>query len=100
MKRDVVEYVARCVTRREVKVEHKKLGGLLQPLNILEWKWEDFTMDFVSRLLKSSEGYNSIWVIVDRMTKSAYFLPVKTTDSVRKLAGFVYAQNILAVIVV
>ena len=86
MKRDVVEHVARCLTCQQVKAEHQRPGGLLQPLNIPEWKWEEVTMDFVSGLPKSSEGYDSIWVIVDRMTKSAHFLPVKTTDPVRKLA--------------
>ena len=68
-----------------MKAEHKWYGGLLQPLNIPEQKWEEVTMDFVFGLPKSSVGYESIWVIVDRMTKSAHFLPVKTTDLVRKL---------------
>ena len=86
MKRNVVEYVARCLTCQQVKAEHQRPGGMLQPLKIPEWKWEEVTIDFMSGLPKSSEGYNSIWVIVDRMTKSAHFLPVKTTDSVRKLA--------------
>ena len=63
-----------------------KTWCMLQSLEIPEWKWEEVTMDFVSRLPRSSEGYDSIWVIVDRMTKSAHFLPVKTTDSVKKLA--------------
>ena len=86
MKRDMVEYMARCLTCQQVKAEHQRHGGMLQPLKIPEWKWEDVTMDFVSGLPKSSEGYDSIWVIVDRMTKSTHFLPVKTTDLVRKLA--------------
>ena len=86
MKKDVVKYVARCLTCQQVKVEYQRPGGLLQPLNIPEWKWEEVTMDFVSRLPRLSEGYDSIWVIVDRMTKLAHVLPVKTTDPVRKLA--------------
>ena len=69
-----------------MKAEHQRLGGMLQPLEIPEWKWEEVTIDFMSGLPKSSEGYDSIWVIVDRMTKSAYFSPVKTTDPVKKLA--------------
>ena len=85
MKRDVVEHVARCLTCQQVKVEHQRPGGLLQPLNIPKWKWEEVTMDFVSGLPKSSEGYDSIWVIVDRMTKSAHFLPINITDPVKKL---------------
>ena len=69
-----------------MKAEHQRPGGMLQPLEIPEWKWEEAKMDFVSGLPRSSEGYDSIWVIVDRMTKSAHFLPVKTTDPVKKLA--------------
>ena len=86
MKKDAVEYVTKCLTCQQVKAEYQKPGGLLQPLNIPEWKWEEVTMDFVSGLPKSSEGYDFIWVIVDRMTKSAHFLPIKTTYLVRKLA--------------
>ena len=59
---------------------------MLQPLEIPEWKWEEVTMDFVLGLPRSSEGYDSIWVVVDRITKSAHFLLVKTTDPVKKLA--------------
>ena len=65
MKRDVVEYVARCLTCQQVKDEHQRPSGMLQPWDILEWKWEEVTMDFMSRLSKSSEGYDSIWVMVD-----------------------------------
>ena len=65
MKQDMVEYVARCLTYQQVKVEHQRPGGLLQPLSIPKWKWGEVTMDFMSGLLKSSEGYDSIWVIVD-----------------------------------
>ena len=86
MKRDVVEHVARYLTCQQVKAEHQRPRGLLQPLNIPEWKWEEVTMDFVSRLRKSSKGYDSIWMIVDWMTKLAHFFPVKTTNPVRKLA--------------
>ena len=56
----MVEYVARCLTYQQVKAEHQTPGGLLQPLNIPEWNWEEVTMDFVSGLPKSSEGYDSI----------------------------------------
>ena len=86
MKKDVVEYVARCLTCQQVKAKPQKSSGMLQPLSFPEWKWEEVTMDFVSGLQKSSEVYDSIWLIVDRMTKSTHFLPVKTTDPVRKLA--------------
>ena len=86
MKRDVVEYVARWLTCQLVKAEHQRPGGMLQPLNIPVWKWEEVTMDFVSRLPKSPEGYDSIWVIVDRMTKSDHFFLLNNIDPVRKLA--------------
>ena len=86
MKWDVVEYIARCLTCQQVKAKHQIPGGMLQPLDISEWKWEEVTIDFVSGLPRSSEGYDSIWVIVDRMAKSAHFLLVKTIDPVRKLA--------------
>ena len=94
MKRDVVEYVARYLTCQQVKVKHQRPGGLLQPLSIPEWKWEEVTMDFVSGLPKLSEGYDSIWVIMDQMTKSAHCLPVKTTDPVKKLASL-YLKEII-----
>ena len=58
---------------------------MLQLLEIPEWKWEEITTDYVSGLSRSSEGYDSIWVIVDQMTKLAYFLHVKTIESVNKL---------------
>ncbi|GKC76493.1 putative reverse transcriptase domain-containing protein, partial [Tanacetum coccineum] len=66
--------------------EHMKPSGLLQQPEIPEWKWEKVTMDFVSGLPRTPSGYDSIWVIVDRLTKSAHFLPMKKTDSIEKLA--------------
>jgi len=76
MKANVADFVSRCLTCQRVKGEHQKPLGLLQPL-IPEWKWERITMDFVTGLPRSQEGYDSIWMIVDRLTKSAYFLPVR-----------------------
>ncbi|GJX74361.1 putative reverse transcriptase domain-containing protein [Tanacetum coccineum] len=67
------------------RVEHQNPSGLLQQLEIPEWKWEKITMDFVSGLPKTLSGYDSIWVIVDRLTKSAHFLPMKKTDSMENL---------------
>ncbi|KAL9374753.1 hypothetical protein Peur_031632 [Populus x canadensis] len=86
MKADVADFVSRCLTCQRVKGEHQKPPGLLQPLLIPEWKWERITMDFVTGLPRSQEGYDSIWVIVDRLTKSAHFLPVKITYGYAKLA--------------
>jgi hypothetical protein len=62
-----------------VKAEHQRPAGLLQPLKIPEWKWEEIGMDFIVGLPHTQAGYNSIWVIVDRLTKVAHFIPVKTT---------------------
>jgi hypothetical protein len=86
MKRDVTEYVALCDTCQKVKVEHQRLARLLQPLKILEWKWEEIGMDFIVGLPCTQAGYDSIWVIVDRLTKVAHFILVKMTYSGAKLA--------------
>jgi hypothetical protein len=64
-----------------VKAEHKRPTGLLKPLEIPEWKWEHITMDFVVGLPRSPRGKDAIWVVVDRLTKSAHFIPMKTTNS-------------------
>ncbi|GJV94516.1 putative reverse transcriptase domain-containing protein [Tanacetum coccineum] len=71
--------------REKVKAEHQKPSGLLQQPEIPVWKWERITMDFIVGLPRTPSGYDSIWVIVDRLTKSAHFLPVKTMDSIKKL---------------
>jgi hypothetical protein len=86
MKRSVAEYVAICDTCQRVKAEHQRPAGLLQPLKIPEWKWEEITMDFIVGLPRTQKGYNSIWVVVDRLTKVAHFIPVNTTYSGARLA--------------
>jgi hypothetical protein len=68
-----------------VKVEHQRPVGLLQPLKILEWKWEEIGMDFVVRLPRTQARYDSIWVIVDRLTKVTHFIPIKMTYSRARL---------------
>ncbi|WVZ84490.1 hypothetical protein U9M48_031519 [Paspalum notatum var. saurae] len=70
-----------CDTCQRVKAEHQRPAGLLQPLKILEWKWEEISMDFIVGLPRTQKGYNSIWVVVDRLTKVAHFIPVNTTYS-------------------
>ncbi|WVZ70990.1 hypothetical protein U9M48_019617 [Paspalum notatum var. saurae] len=77
----MAEYVAVCDTSQRVKVEHQRPAGLLQPLKIPEWKWEEISMDFIVGLPRTQKGYNSIWVVVDRLTKVAHFIPVNTTYS-------------------
>ncbi|GJU65412.1 putative reverse transcriptase domain-containing protein [Tanacetum coccineum] len=86
MKAEIATYVSKCLTCAKVKAEHQNPSGLLQQPEIPEWKWEKITMDFVSGLPRTPSGYDSIWVIVDRLTKSAHFLPIKKTDSIEKLA--------------
>src|ERR1041384_5062468 len=86
MKREIARYVSKCDVCQRVKASHLKPAGLLQPLPIPSWKWEDIGMDFIVGLPKTSNGYDSIWVIVDRLTKSTHFLPVKTTYSFKDYA--------------
>ncbi|WVZ59919.1 hypothetical protein U9M48_010002 [Paspalum notatum var. saurae] len=78
MKREIAKYVSECHVCKRVKRDHLKPAGMLHPLNIPAWKWEDIHMDFVVGLPRTQKGYDSIWVIIDRFTKSAHFLPVKT----------------------
>jgi hypothetical protein len=64
----------------------KSPAGLLQPLKVPEWKWEEIGMDFIVELPRTQRGYDSIWVIVDRLTKVAHFIPIKTTYTIPQLA--------------
>ncbi|GJW09284.1 putative reverse transcriptase domain-containing protein [Tanacetum coccineum] len=83
---DIATYVSKCLTCAKVKAEHQRQSGLLVQPEIPQWKWDNITMDFVTKLPKSSQGYDTIWVIVDRLTKSAIFIPMKETDPLEKLA--------------
>ncbi|GKC75405.1 putative reverse transcriptase domain-containing protein, partial [Tanacetum coccineum] len=69
MKKDIAEYVSKCLTCLKVKAEHQRPSGLLQQPKILVWKWEGIAMDFVTKLPKTSSGHDTIWVIMDRLTK-------------------------------
>ncbi|GKF35353.1 reverse transcriptase domain-containing protein, partial [Tanacetum coccineum] len=73
MKDNIAIYVSKCLTCAKVKAEHQRPSGLLGQPKIPKWKWDNITMDFVMKLPKSSQGYDTIWVIVDRLTKSAIF---------------------------
>ncbi|GJW31873.1 putative reverse transcriptase domain-containing protein [Tanacetum coccineum] len=86
IKADIATNIDKCLTCAKVKAEHMKPSGLLQQPEIPKLKWEKVTMDFMSGLPRTPSGYDSIWVIVDRLTKSAHFLPMKKTDSIEKLA--------------
>jgi hypothetical protein len=86
MKRDIAEYVAQCPECQQVKAEHQRPAGPLQPLSIPEWKWDQITMEFVVGLPRAPSEQDAIWVIVDRLTKSAHFVPFKIIDSMQKMA--------------
>ena len=85
MKRDVSEFVTKCMVCQKVKAEHQVPSGLLQPIKILEWKWDRITMDFVVGLPLIGRKHDSFWVVVDRLTKSTHFLPVRTDYALDKL---------------
>ncbi|GJU58978.1 putative reverse transcriptase domain-containing protein [Tanacetum coccineum] len=85
MKANIATYVSKCLTCSKVKAEHQKPSGLLVQLEILEWKWEKITMDFITKLPKTANNYDTIWVIVDRLTKSTHFLPMRENDPMERL---------------
>ncbi|GJS06482.1 putative reverse transcriptase domain-containing protein [Tanacetum coccineum] len=85
MKFDITTYVSKCLTCLKVKAEPQKPSGLLVQPEIPQWKWDNITMDFITKLHKTSSGYDTIWVIVDRLTKSAHFLPMRETNLMERL---------------
>ncbi|KAD6453660.1 hypothetical protein E3N88_08366 [Mikania micrantha] len=95
MKRDIAKYVEKCLTCLQVKAEHQKPYGKLQPFEIPMWKWEHITMDLITKLPKTRKGYDAIWVIVDRLTKSAHFIPIRESYSSEKMAE-VYVKEIVS----
>ena len=95
MQREIASYVAKCDTCQRVKAEHQRPAGLLQPLKIPEWKWEEVGMDFITGLPRSNRGHDFIWVIVDRLSKVAHFIPVSTTYRGSQLAAL-YIERIVA----
>ena len=92
MKRDISDFVARCLVCQQVKAEHQVPSGLLQPIMIPEWKWDRVTMDFVSGLPLTPNKKDAIWVVVDRLTKSAHFVPIRTDYSLDKLVELYVSQ--------
>nr|GEV70236.1 putative reverse transcriptase domain-containing protein [Tanacetum cinerariifolium] len=86
MKRDVATFVSRCLICQQVKIEHQRASGLLQPLDIPVWKWEKISMDFITGLPRTQRRHDAIWVVVDRLTKSAHFFAIRKDYSVSKLA--------------
>ncbi|KAL0549580.1 hypothetical protein IC582_014065 [Cucumis melo] len=86
MKREVAEFVSKCLVCQQVKAPRQKPAGLLQPLSIPEWKWENVSMDFITGLPRTLRGFTVIWIVVDRLTKSAHFVPGKSTYTASKWA--------------
>ncbi|TYK11723.1 reverse transcriptase [Cucumis melo var. makuwa] len=95
MKREIAEYVDRCLICQQVKLVRQSPGGLLNPLPMPEWKWEHITMDFLFGLPRTSRGYDGIWVIVDRLTKTTRFIPIKETSTLDQLAKL-YVDRIVS----
>jgi hypothetical protein len=94
MKREIAKYVSECDTCQRIKADHLRPTGNLQPLSIPDWKWENICMGFIVGLSRTSRGYNSIWVVVDRLTKSAHFIPVAMTYRVGHYVEL-YISNIV-----
>ncbi|GJU37557.1 putative reverse transcriptase domain-containing protein [Tanacetum coccineum] len=95
MKAIIAEYVSKCLTCSRVKAECQKPSGLLVQPKIPMWKWERITMDFITKLPKTSTRHDAIWVIVDRLTKSAHFIPIRATDSMETLTRL-YIKEIVS----
>nr|GEU33120.1 putative reverse transcriptase domain-containing protein [Tanacetum cinerariifolium] len=95
MKANIITYVSKCLTCAKVKAKHQRPSGLLVQPAIPKWKWDNIMMDFITKLPKSSQCFDTIWVIVDRLTKSAHFLPIRENDPLDKLARL-YLNGIVA----
>jgi hypothetical protein len=94
MKCKIACYVSECDICWKVKADYMKPKGMLQPLNIPDWKWDDISMDFIVGLPLTARKFNSIWVTVDRLTKSTHFIPVNTNYNVQKYAE-IYVARVL-----
>jgi hypothetical protein len=94
MKVNIAKYLTYIGVFQQVKAEQKRLECLLKPLEILEWKWEHITMDFMVGLTRTPRGKDAIWFVVDRLTKSANFIPMKATKSAEELVPL-YMKEVL-----
>ncbi|WMV08301.1 hypothetical protein MTR67_001686 [Solanum verrucosum] len=94
MKREIAEFISKCLVCQQVKAEHQVPVGLLQPLSMPEWKWNRITMDFVSGLPRTQRNHDAIWVIVDRLTKSAHFLAIRMDYTLERLAELYINENV------
>jgi hypothetical protein len=94
MKCETTRYMSECDTCQKVKADYMKLGVLFQPFSIPDWKWDDISMDFIVGLPLTADKFDSIWVIVDRLTKSAHFIPINTNCNAQKYAE-IYIAHVL-----
>jgi hypothetical protein len=92
MKREIAEHVAICDSCQRIKAEHQRPAGLLHPLQIPRRKWDEIRMDFIVGLSRTRAGYNSIWVVVDCLTKLAHFIPIKASYNSAVLAELYMSQ--------
>ncbi|GJU96352.1 putative nucleotidyltransferase, ribonuclease H, partial [Tanacetum coccineum] len=94
MKQDIATFVGKCLICQQVKIEHQRASGLLQPLDIPVWKWDEISMDFVTGLPRTQKKNDAIWIVVDRLTNSANFLPIRKDFSISRLAD-IFQQEIV-----
>nr|GFB25909.1 reverse transcriptase [Tanacetum cinerariifolium] len=94
IKGDVATFVARCLICQQVNIKHQRASGLLQPLDISVWKWDEISMDFVTGLPRTQRRHDAIWVVMDCLTKSTHFLPIRKDYSVSRLAE-IFQQEIV-----
>nr|GEU30106.1 retrotransposon protein, putative, Ty3-gypsy subclass [Tanacetum cinerariifolium] len=93
MKQDVATFVRKSLICQQVKIEHQRISGLLQPFDIPVWKWDEISMDFVTGLPRTQKKNDAIWLVVDRLTKSAHFLPIRKDFSISRLAYIFQYEN-------
>ena len=94
LKKDITEFLAKCPNCQQVKVKHQKRGSLLQEIQVSTWKWEDINMDFIVGLPGNRRQNESIRVVGDRLTKSAHFIPIKSTYSVKDYANIYIDEHL------
>ena len=93
MKKDIAEYISKCMKCQQVKVEHQHPAGLLHPLQVLEWKWEVVSMDFITGFPMTWRKHYSIMVVVEKLTKATHFIPVNSTYKTDAIAK-IFLKNI------
>ena len=89
MKKEVVDFISKCLECQKVKDEHRHPAGLVQPLPIPEWKWEVVIMDFITKFPRTNKQHDFIMVVVDKLTKAAHFIPVKLTHKAANIVDVI-----------